>query len=39
MTAALARHTRDPIAGHVYVLPAVHELSRPLDATFDRRTW
>jgi hypothetical protein len=38
-TAPLVRRARDVIAGHAYVLPAVRELRRPLDATFDPRTW
>ena len=35
-TASLRRQVH---AGHVYVLPAVHERRRRLDATFDPRTW
>ena len=35
-TASLRRQVD---AGHVYVLPTVHERRRRLDATFDPRTW
>jgi hypothetical protein len=38
-TAALARHVQNVTVGHVYALPTVRELHRPLDATFDPRTW
>jgi hypothetical protein len=38
-TAALACRTRDATAGHVYALPTVQELRRPLVATHDPRTW
>jgi hypothetical protein len=38
-TAPLARRSRDGIAGHIYARPTVRELTRPLDATFDPRTW
>jgi hypothetical protein len=38
-TAPLARRSRDRITGHVYARPTVRELARPLDATFDPRTW
>jgi hypothetical protein len=36
---ARSSRSRDVIAGHVYALPAVRELRRPLDAIFDPRTW
>ena len=36
---ARASRSRDAIAGHVYAKPAIRELRRPLDATFDPRIW
>jgi hypothetical protein len=31
--------SRDATADHVYARPVVHELRRPLNATFDPHTW